>query len=268
MTDRYCKAILDIIKEAVQSTIDSATDSATAEGLLQTMLYPALEARQAQFDAKVLEVLEPHRRGHAITYNHYFTDTVQKARNEHQKKEQAQRLRDFFGIGPTEESSNIGQSFRIAELVGSLAVSTQEDMDRYACSEATYCMKAYYKARNTSDDQRVHSQTTNAPFQVAMKVLVDNFSVLAVEKCLLHDLADILSPDTIIKLSDDEVAALAAETETSLRERQRAMEEVATLQEGLTVLSRFGQFRGAGKLTQFSYTFWQGRCRIPSHWRH
>lgn len=79
-----------------------------------------------------------------------------------------------------------------------------------------------------------------------MKVLVDNFSVLAVEKCMLSDLADILSPDITIKLSDDEVNALAAESETSVLERRRATEELKVLQEGLTDLNRFSRLRGAG----------------------
>lgn len=87
-----------------------------------------------------------------------------------------------------------------------------------------------------------------------MKVLVDNFSVLAVEKCLLRNLADILSPDIIIKLSDDEVNALAAESETSMLERRRATDELATLQEGLTILNRFSQLRAAGKSTHILCT--------------
>ncbi|KAL8635246.1 MAG: hypothetical protein Q9226_009373 [Calogaya cf. arnoldii] len=102
-------------------------------------------------------------------------------------------------------------------------------MDRYACSEAVSCMQAYYK--------------------VAMKVLVDNFSVLAVEKCILSDLAAILSPDIIINISDDEVNALAAESETSGLERRRATEELKTLQEGLKELNRFSRFRDAGDST-------------------
>ena len=87
-----------------------------------------------------------------------------------------------------------------------------------------------------------------------MKVLVDNFSVLAVEKCLLRDLADILSPDIVSKLSDDEVNALAAESETSMLERRRATDDLTTLQEGLTVLNRFSRSSGVGKLCDFMHS--------------
>lgn len=145
MTDRYSRDILMTIKHLLRSTIDTTTDSTTAEGLLQTLLYPALEKRTSLHQAKVLEVLEPHQRGHAITYNHYFTDTVQKARNEHEKQDQARRIRAHFGRSPNDGPFYTQQLIDVSKLVGSLGISTREDMDRYACSEATYCMQAYYK---------------------------------------------------------------------------------------------------------------------------
>ncbi len=103
-----------------------------------------------------------------------------------------------------------------------------------------------------------------------MKVLVDNFSVLAVEKCLLRDLADILSPDIIIKLSDDKVNALAAESETSMLERRRATDDLMTLQEGLTVLNRFSRSSGAGKFCHFMHSLvvrlgCQSKRRVCTH---
>ena len=45
-----------------------------------------------------------------------------------------------------------------------------------------------------------------------MKVLIDNFSVLAVENCMLQDLANILSPGIVMKLNDDQTTAIAAES--------------------------------------------------------
>lgn len=83
-----------------------------------------------------------------------------------------------------------------------------------------------------------------------MKVLIDNFSVLVVEKCMLSDLADILSPDIIIGLDRDLVNAIAAESESSKLERQRTMAELKTLEEGLEELKRFSRLRGAGGSAQ------------------
>lgn len=82
-----------------------------------------------------------------------------------------------------------------------------------------------------------------------MKVLVDNFSVLAVEQCMLNDLANILSPDVVMKLKDDSVRAIAAESEDSVLERQRTTETLNTLQDGLLILNRFSRPRSAGICT-------------------
>ncbi|KAL8726147.1 MAG: hypothetical protein Q9166_006904 [cf. Caloplaca sp. 2 TL-2023] len=155
LIERYCRDVFDDIKTLLQFTIDTTADSTTAEGLLQKLLYPALETRTSLLHTKVLEILEPHQRGHAITYNHYFTDTIQKAWKEHEEKEQARRVRAFFGARPTDESIYIHQSVDVPKLAGSLGVSTQKDMDRYACSEAIYCMKAYYNVRELISLQRV-----------------------------------------------------------------------------------------------------------------
>ncbi len=78
-----------------------------------------------------------------------------------------------------------------------------------------------------------------------MKVLVDNFSVLAVEKCMLSDLAHVLSPDLIMRLGDDLVSAIAAESESSILERQRTTEKLKTLQGGLVKLNHFSRLRSA-----------------------
>ena len=80
-----------------------------------------------------------------------------------------------------------------------------------------------------------------------MKVLIDNFSVLAVEKCMLAKLADILSPDIVIELDDDTVRSIAAEPESAAHERQRITKELKTLREGLVILNRYDRLRTAGE---------------------
>lgn len=146
LINRYCRDVLDAIKTAPEYTIDTITDSTTTEGLLKELLHPAMVTRTSPLHTKVSEVLEPHYRGHAITYNHYFTETIQKARKEHDEKEHTRRVQAFFGAQPNDSSFYVNQIVDVSRLVGSLDISSEADMDRYACSEAIYCMKAYYKA--------------------------------------------------------------------------------------------------------------------------
>lgn len=69
--------------------------------------------------------------------------------------------------------------------------------------------------------------------------MIDEVSVLAVEKCLVQQLPELLSPDIICSLTDEEVHLIAAESETSMAERERLSEKLAVLQGGLTQLGKF-----------------------------
>ncbi|KAL9597817.1 MAG: hypothetical protein Q9219_004894 [cf. Caloplaca sp. 3 TL-2023] len=145
LIDRYSRDVLEHVRSLLELTMDATTDSITAEGLLQKVLHPAMEARTALLHTKVSEVLEPHQRGHAITYNHYFTDTIQKACQDHERKELLRKAQSFFDVDPDDNFVRVNRQIDLSNLVESLGRSAEANMDRYACTEAAYCMKAYYK---------------------------------------------------------------------------------------------------------------------------
>ena len=71
---------------------------------------------------------------------------MQKARENHERKELERRLNKFFRLEPDAGSAQLShQSFNTGELLNLLAEKTEQDMELYACSEATECMEAYYK---------------------------------------------------------------------------------------------------------------------------
>jgi hypothetical protein len=86
-----------------------------------------------------------------------------------------------------------------------------------------------------------------------MKTLVDDFSVLAVEKCLLRRLPDLLSPNTVIALDDDTISHIAAETEESRLERSRATEKLGVLESTLVVLRSLDRHKPAGESIDFAF---------------
>jgi hypothetical protein len=74
--------------------------------------------------------------------------------------------------------------------------------------------------------------------QVARKKFVDDFSNLAVEKCLLEPLAVIFGPQVVDTLADGVVEKIAAEDESSKLERERLLHKRTKLQESLLQLHR------------------------------
>jgi hypothetical protein len=84
--------------------------------------------------------------------------------------------------------------------------------------------------------------------KVARKKFVDDFSNLAVEKCLLKPLAIIFNSGVVISLANDVVEAIAAEDESSKLERGRLALKRNTLQSGLKQLHRLDRHNVSGEM--------------------
>lgn len=74
--------------------------------------------------------------------------------------------------------------------------------------------------------------------KVALKKVVDDTSVLAVEECLIQQLPTVFIPETVFSLSDDVIQRIAGETEESVAERERSTARLRVLETGLRDLSR------------------------------
>ena len=141
-----CQRVFDATRLCIDLCLMHLADAQTRSGLHREVIDPALEIFSRSLEQKVAELMKPHQRGHPITYNHYFTDTVQKAREDHAERELQHRLNKFFKLKPNGGSAQLShQSFNTGDLLQVLAKKTEQDMELYACSEATDCMEAYYK---------------------------------------------------------------------------------------------------------------------------
>lgn len=86
------------------------------------------------------------------------------------------------------------------------------------------------------------------PFgQVAIKKFVDDFSVLAVEKCLLKRLAEIFSPHVVYKLADSTVGLIASEDTRTTDERHRLQVKMARMQRCVSKLHRLDRYHLSGE---------------------
>ena len=80
-----------------------------------------------------------------------------------------------------------------------------------------------------------------------MKVMVDNFCVLGIERCILDGLSDTFSPDTVMRLDDSLIRSIAAETEESQLERAATIKKLKSLEAGLQTLNRLNRNKPAGR---------------------
>jgi hypothetical protein len=105
-----------------------------------------LERLTAELRDKVAELLKPHDTGHPITYNHYLTESVQKAQSARQVREIRKSLEGILGGDFTEAGVRYFQ-MDVNVMINALVSKTEADMNTYASSTATDFMQAYYKVR-------------------------------------------------------------------------------------------------------------------------
>lgn len=83
--------------------------------------------------SKLAKLMMPYQTGHSITYNHYFTETIQNLIEKRLESEVAGRLTRYFGhhdITTPEELP--ARKIKTANLISALASRNEADMDRYA----------------------------------------------------------------------------------------------------------------------------------------
>ena len=138
--------LLDAARTMLNLALEYTCDQRTAEGLLHIVINPSMDSVKQLLELKTAELLEPHQRGHPITYDHALTDSIQKARQSEWSAKTESKVRAFFGTSVGSTGAIATQSVNIDDLLESLSLVAKEvDMDRHICSEAIDCMQAYYE---------------------------------------------------------------------------------------------------------------------------
>jgi len=146
--NRSMARLIEAGRTTVILILEHIADEETIVGLMRQIINPKMDALKQATEQKAVEVLGPYQRGHPSTYNHYFIENVQKAKERHWKKFLEERLCSHFGLAHIEETYYCpDEGVELQPLVTSMTSRTEVDMDRFACSEAIDAMNAYYKVR-------------------------------------------------------------------------------------------------------------------------
>ncbi|KAK6213891.1 vacuolar sorting protein VPS1 [Colletotrichum tabaci] len=179
---------------------------------LEMICQERLERCRAHGFEELRKILLDEER-HPITYNHYYTDNIQKARSESQKA-------TLQGVMNCVKSAyDMKDSEDRDRLVNLLQTRLCVSMDQQACEEALAGLNAYYK--------------------VAMKTFVDNVCRQVIERHILGPLPEIFYPNTVSQFSDEELLRIGSESERETSRRQKLGEAAEGLRNSLLELQGF-----------------------------
>ena len=166
---KHVGGICEAVKQFAAHICDRISDEATSKRLYLEVVEPALLSYFEILKRKTMELLVPHQKGHPITYNHYLTENLQKARGVRQKDNLEKSLNSFFSSEQESAGGLINPRFKIGNLLSRLCDSHEQDMVNFSCIEALDCMKAYYKVcicfvptdkKNSKPALRLHSNAS------------------------------------------------------------------------------------------------------------
>jgi hypothetical protein len=111
-----------------------------------------LKARKHAAFKELGKLMQDHR-NYPINYNHYYTDTINKRRQERQKDALTRSLESATTTNTVSPNngftSETTTKVDIAKVVASYSQSIDPNMDKFSCEEAIDCLFAIYKVSTT-----------------------------------------------------------------------------------------------------------------------
>ncbi|KAK0886917.1 hypothetical protein LTR02_017711 [Friedmanniomyces endolithicus] len=209
---------VDAVYDSIVTFVEHAVAHLKVEDHVHSEIYDGMNTKLQ--DNKAAAERELHQlcvdeQQHPITYNHYYTDNVQKSRIDqtHRMLELALSEVDF-----DDGSGFANNLINPATVLATLQKHVTVNMDEQACSEALDGLNAYYK--------------------VALKTFVDNVCRQVIERHLLANLSDLLSPREVAGYADDELTRIAGERPDVAMKRRQWQEQLEIFQAGLKDLRK------------------------------
>lgn len=149
----------------------------------------------------------------ASTYNHYFTDTIQKIRQRKHQKLTRSAQKDA-GITIRDDQGNYRATIDSTKLEEAMNNSIERNMDTFSSAEALDTTRAYYKDE--------------------LKYFVNAVAKAIIERHLVEPLPEIiLSPVTVTQMSEAEIEFVAAEPPEITQQREYLENKRCMLEKGL-----------------------------------
>lgn len=187
---QHIETVADICRQFVGDVIKSIASKDIEVRLQSARVESALDEALKSAKVELKKIIDDKQR-HPITYNHYYTMTIQKMRRKKHNKV-VKKMADDSKRQVSDQHRNVMTMIDPATLENLIDNHVELDMDKFSAEEALDSVSAYYKNK--------------------LKYFIDVVTEQVIERHLIDPLANtILSPIVIAGLTDEEVSYIAAE---------------------------------------------------------
>ena len=145
---RHTERVWKICTKFLTVLLNEIAERGVCQRLLQYWINDIMKRRLHHAERELNELFSD-RKSHAITYNHYYTENVQKIHQQRRSKSSQEALKNVLGLSG-DEKVDMTKTYIISPqaFLNAFLVGTEADMDRFACVEILDRMLAYYKVRS------------------------------------------------------------------------------------------------------------------------
>lgn len=129
--------LFQLITTFFEKTISIVINESDIRQKIEVLLFEKLDIARDRANEELQKLLSDERR-QPITYNHYYTDNIERARSDKTKK----IIEDWEGKFHAKTTP-----WEKEKLTGLLQTRLIVNMDDQACAEALLGLNAYYKVR-------------------------------------------------------------------------------------------------------------------------
>ncbi|EHK49618.1 hypothetical protein TRIATDRAFT_50358 [Trichoderma atroviride IMI 206040] len=216
ISESHLHDILKTVAQWIQIAVERLIPDDSMRDQVHTILKDWLENAETNALGELGKLIEDEQRT-PLTYNHYYTDNVQKARVDIEKKAMEKVLRaelENHGYSLRDGSFSVAKEKLIAAIGSNVTV----DMDEQACNNAILELRSYYK--------------------VAMKTFVDNVARQVIERHIMAPLPSAFCPNSVSQLSDEDLVQIGSESEKQIARRAKLTAEAQGLKKSLRDLQK------------------------------
>lgn len=147
IAEEHVQKVWKAVRLSLKHLLTYVADATAVNAISEVIFEPGLNSLLKILREKLSVLLRPHQSGHPITYNHYFTETLQKIRTERQTLRFTDIITRVFDQVPSDTTCRLNQPVNLGKLIKQLVDQPERDMDHFAASEALDCLNAYYKVK-------------------------------------------------------------------------------------------------------------------------